>query len=31
MDNRSSCFAGDLGTSGPPALVQRFKEADLLS
>ena len=30
LDNRSSCFAGDLGTSGPPALVQRFKEADLL-
>ena len=30
FDNRSSCFAGDLGTSGPPALVQRFKEADLL-
>jgi len=30
FDNRSSNFAGDLGTSGPPALVQRFKEADLL-
>lgn len=30
LDNRSSNFAGDLGTSGPPALVQRFKEADLL-
>jgi acetolactate synthase I/II/III large subunit len=30
FDNRSPCFAGDLGTSGPPALVQRFKEADLL-
>jgi acetolactate synthase-1/2/3 large subunit len=30
FDNRSACFAGDLGTSGPPALVQRFKDADLL-
>lgn len=30
FDNRSSNFAGDLGTSGPPALVQRFKDADLL-
>jgi len=30
LDNRSPNFAGDLGTSGPPALVQRFKDADLL-
>jgi acetolactate synthase I/II/III large subunit len=30
FDNRSACFAGDLGTSGPKALIQRFKEADLL-
>jgi acetolactate synthase-1/2/3 large subunit len=30
FDNRSPNFAGDLGTSGPPALVQRFKDADLL-
>jgi acetolactate synthase I/II/III large subunit len=30
FDNRSSNFAGDLGTSGPPALIQRFKDADLL-
>jgi acetolactate synthase-1/2/3 large subunit len=30
FDNRSQNFTGDLGTSGPPALVQRFKDADLL-
>ncbi len=30
LDNRSPNFAGDLGTSGPPALIQRFKDADLL-
>jgi acetolactate synthase-1/2/3 large subunit len=30
FDNRSANFAGDLGTSGPPALIQRFKDADLL-
>ena len=30
LDNQSPNFAGDLGTSGPPALVQRFKDADLL-
>jgi acetolactate synthase-1/2/3 large subunit len=30
FDNRSPCFAGDLGTSGPPALIKRVKEADLL-
>jgi acetolactate synthase-1/2/3 large subunit len=30
LDNQSPNFSGDLGTSGPPALVQRFKDADLL-
>jgi acetolactate synthase-1/2/3 large subunit len=30
LDNRSPNFAGDLGTSGPPPLIQRFKDADLL-
>jgi acetolactate synthase I/II/III large subunit len=30
FDNGSPCFAGDLGTSGPPALVRRVGEADLL-
>jgi acetolactate synthase-1/2/3 large subunit len=30
FDNRSPCFAGDLGTSGPKALIQRFKDADLV-
>ena len=30
FDNRHRCFAGDIGTSGPPALVERFKRADLL-
>ncbi len=29
-DNRSRVYAGDLGTSGPPKLVKRAKEADLL-
>jgi acetolactate synthase-1/2/3 large subunit len=26
----SSAYCGDIGTSGPPALVARFKEADVL-
>ncbi len=30
VDNRSPNFVGDLGTSGPPALVERVKQADLL-
>jgi acetolactate synthase-1/2/3 large subunit len=30
FDNGSPCFAGDLGTSGPKALTQRFKDADVL-
>jgi acetolactate synthase-1/2/3 large subunit len=30
FDDRSDCFAGDLGTSGPPALIRRVGEADLL-
>ena len=30
FDNRSDSFVGDLGTSGPPALVKRVKDADLL-
>jgi acetolactate synthase-1/2/3 large subunit len=30
FDNRSRVYAGDLGTSGPPALIKRAKEADLL-
>ena len=30
FDHQSVCFAGDLGTSGPPALIQRVKDADLL-
>jgi len=30
VDNRSPCFVGDLGTGASPALVARFKEADLL-
>jgi acetolactate synthase-1/2/3 large subunit len=29
-DNRSRVYAGDLGTSGPPKLIKRAKEADLL-
>jgi acetolactate synthase I/II/III large subunit len=30
VDNRSPCFAGDLGTGASPALVARIKESDLL-
>ncbi len=30
FDNSSRVHAGDLGTSGPPQLVKRAKEADLL-
>jgi acetolactate synthase I/II/III large subunit len=30
VDNRLPCFVGDLGTGANPALVARFKEADLL-
>jgi acetolactate synthase-1/2/3 large subunit len=30
FDNASRVYAGDLGTSGPPALIKRAKEADLL-
>jgi acetolactate synthase I/II/III large subunit len=30
VDNRLSCFVGDLGTGASPALVARIKEADLL-
>src|SRR6201993_3293242 len=30
LDNRSPCFLGDLGTGASPAVVARFKEADLL-
>jgi acetolactate synthase I/II/III large subunit len=30
LDNRSPCFVGDLGTGASPAVVARFKEADLL-
>jgi acetolactate synthase-1/2/3 large subunit len=30
FDSRSRVYAGDLGTSGPPALIKRAKEADLL-
>jgi acetolactate synthase I/II/III large subunit len=30
VDNRSHCFVGDLGTGANPALVARFKEADLV-
>jgi acetolactate synthase-1/2/3 large subunit len=30
VDNRLSCFVGDLGTGANPSLVARFKEADLL-
>jgi acetolactate synthase I/II/III large subunit len=30
VDNRLQCFVGDLGTGASPALVARFKEADLL-
>jgi acetolactate synthase-1/2/3 large subunit len=30
VDNRLPCFVGDLGTGASPALVARFKAADLL-
>jgi acetolactate synthase I/II/III large subunit len=30
VDNRRSCFVGDLGTGASPALVARIKESDLL-
>jgi len=30
VDNRLSCFVGDLGTGASPALVARIKEADLV-
>jgi acetolactate synthase-1/2/3 large subunit len=30
VDNRLSCFVGDLGTGASPSLVARVKEADLL-
>src|SRR6516225_3427222 len=30
VDNRLPCFVGDLGTGASPALVARFKQADLL-
>src|SRR6516162_3573946 len=30
VDNRLPCFVGDLGTGAGPALVARFKEADLV-
>lgn len=30
FDNTSAVYAGDLGTSGPPPLIRRAKEADLL-
>ena len=30
FDNRSDCYVGDFGTSGPPALVERIGRADLL-
>jgi len=30
IDHRSPNFAGDLGTSGPPGLIQATKDADLL-
>jgi acetolactate synthase-1/2/3 large subunit len=30
FNSNSPCFVGDIGTSGPPALVKRVKEADLL-
>jgi acetolactate synthase I/II/III large subunit len=30
FDNASPSFVGDLGTSGPPALLERVKEADVL-
>jgi acetolactate synthase-1/2/3 large subunit len=30
VDNRLACFVGDLGTGAAPALVERFKAADLV-
>ena len=30
FSSRSPVYAGDIGTSGPPELIRRFKEADLL-
>src|SRR5207244_2765858 len=30
VDNRLACFVGDLGTGAAPALVARFKAADLV-
>lgn len=30
IDNRSDCYAGELGTSAPPTLRDRFREADLV-
>ena len=30
LSTRSRVYAGDIGTSGPPALVARFKEADVV-
>ena len=30
LSTRSRAYAGDIGTSGPPALVARFKEADVV-
>src|SRR5579863_6933749 len=30
LDNRLACFIGDLGTGAAPALVQRFRAADLV-
>ncbi len=30
FSTRSPVYAGDLGTSGPPALIKRFKEADVV-
>lgn len=30
VDNNSDCFCGELGTSGPPTLPRRVREADLV-
>jgi acetolactate synthase-1/2/3 large subunit len=30
FDSRAAVYAGDIGTSGPPALIQRFKDADVV-
>ncbi len=30
LDNRSHCYAGDLGTGAAPSLVARIKQADLV-